>query len=291
MRSLFALLLLPAFAFAQTADEKKATLKFIDSLRDPETGAWAVSPPKDGEKLKPSLRAVNGAVNALKFFGGEVTDKEKVTKFVMGCYDEKTGTFAEPGEKPTVASTCIGVLSATALGIDKAKYKKAMKYLGENMKVFEDYRLTAAAIEAFGVKEADIDLRQFGEKALLAHATEAGPGLMSSPRAVGSFLAMYLRLGGKKDRSASGTDLQTLLRGQMKDGGWGKDDAKASDAETTYRVMRAFMLLEEKPKDPEAVAKFVASCRRKDGGYGVDAEAPSSMSGVYYAAKITEWLK
>ena len=124
MRSFVAALLFPAVLFAQTADEKKATLKFIDSLRDPDTGAWAVSPPKDGEKLKPSLRAVNGAVNALKFFGGELTDKEKVTKFVMGCYDEKTGAFAEPGDKPTVAMTSVGVLAATAVGIDKARYRR-----------------------------------------------------------------------------------------------------------------------------------------------------------------------
>lgn len=290
MRPLLALLLLPAFAFAQTADEKKATVKFIDSLRDPETGAWAVSPPKEGEKLKPSLRAVNGAVNALKFFGGELTDKEKVTKFVLSCFDEKTGAFAEPGDKPTVAMTSVGVLAATALGIEKAKYKKAMDYLKTNAKTFEDYRIGAAAIEAYGVKESGLDMKEFfidvAEAALMSNTRES-----YSLRGLASSAALEMRLGRMPDAEGKRVLLAALWKGQMTEGGWGKPDSKASDAETTYRVMRALMLLKEKPKDPEAVAKFVASCRRPDGGYGVDKDAPSSMSGVYYAAKISEWLK
>jgi prenyltransferase beta subunit len=290
MRPLLALLLLPAFAFAQTADEKKATVKFIDSLRDPETGAWAVNPPKDGEKLKPSLRAVNGAVNALKFFGGELTDKEKVTKFVLSCYDEKTGAFAEPGDKPSVTMTSVGVLAATALGIDKAKYKKAMDYLKGNAKTFEDYRIGAAAIEAYGVKESGLDMKEFfidvAEAALMSNTRES-----YSLRGLASSAALEMRLGRMPDAEGKRVLLAALWKGQMTEGGWGKPDSKASDAETTYRVMRALMLLKEKPKDPEAVKKFVASCRRPDGGYGVDATSPSSMSGVYYAAKISEWLK
>ncbi len=286
MRALFVLLLLPAFALAQTADEKKATLKFIDSLRDPETGAWAVNPPKDGEKPKPSLRAVNGAVNAIKYLGGELTDKEKVVKFVMGCYDEKTGAFGEPGEKPTVAMTSVGVLAATALDIPKAKYKKAMEYLKENAKTFEDYRLGAAAIEAFGVKESGIDTTDWVNAALKISDQD-----VSTPRGFASVVAMRVRLGFKLE-DAQRPGAKTILRnGQGTDGGWTKPAAKKADAETTYRVMRAFVLIEEQPRDAEKVKKFVASCRRPDGGYGVDAEAPSSMSGVYYAAKISGWLK
>lgn len=293
---LFALIV-PTFAFAQTAEEKKATLKFIDSLRDPDTGAWAVSPPKDGEKLKPSLRAVNGAVNALKFFGGEVTNKEKVQKFVMGCYDEKTGAFAEPGGKPDVTITCVGVLAATALGIEKAKYKKAMEYLKENAKTFEELRLTAAAIEAFGLKESAYTPddwwgpfnAQMKDFAHLLDSDDTTPP-EDAARDVGSLAAAFWRVGVEPSRKTKKI-VQVLRDGQRKDGGWGKKDAKVSDAETTYRVMRALMLLKEKPKDADGVAKFVASCRRKDGGYGVDAETPSSMSGVYYAAKISEWLK
>jgi hypothetical protein len=286
MRTLLLTLLLPAFAFAQTADEKKATLKFIDSLRDPDTGAWAVNPPKDGEKLKPSLRAVNGAVNALKYFGGELTDKEKVQKFVLGCYDDKTGAFAEPGDKPTVASTSVGVLAAVAVGIDKAKYKKAMDYLKENAKTYEDYRIGAAAIEAYGVKESGLSATDWMNDAPRLTQEE-----VRTPRMFASQVALRMRLGWEIDDTTKVGAKVLLRNGQESDGGWTKPDAKKSDAETTYRVMRALMLIGEQPRDVEKVKKFVASCRRKDGGYGVDADASSSMSGVYYAAKVSEWLK
>jgi hypothetical protein len=35
---------------------------------------------------------------------------------------------------------------------------------------------------------------------------------------------------------------------------------------------------------------FVASCRNKDGGYGVKPGDPSTMSGAYYAAIVSKWL-
>ena len=74
------------------------------------------------------------------------------------------------------------------------------------------------------------------------------------------------------------------------DGGFGEAKAEVSDLGSTYRVMRALMLLKEKPKDVAALRKFVTSCRNSDGGYGVTAGAPSSMSGVYYATIVSKWL-
>ncbi len=286
MRHLLPLLLLAAPLLAQTAEEKKATLKFIDSLRDPDTGAYAVNPPKDGEKLKPSLRACNGAVNAIKIFGGEITDKDKLTKFVMGCYDEKTGAFAEPGEKPTVAMTAVGVLAATALEIDRKKYTKAMAYLKENAKTFEDYRIGAAAIEAFGVKESGLSATDWMNSVPRIDAEE-----IKTARGMASALALRMRLGLEVEATPKMGAKILMRNGQETDGGWGPPKSKASDLETTYRVMRALVLIQEAPRDVEKLNKFVASCRRQDGGYGVDAEAPSSMSGVYYAAKVGEWTK
>ena len=108
MRALLALLLLAPVAVAQTAEEKKATLAFIESLRDKDTGAFKVTP--DG---KPTLRACNGAAKAIKVLGGELADKDKVSKFVLGCYDEKTGTFAEvatPSPKIIDGCSCPEIL-------------------------------------------------------------------------------------------------------------------------------------------------------------------------------------
>ena len=74
------------------------------------------------------------------------------------------------------------------------------------------------------------------------------------------------------------------------DGGWGKEGVKASDIESTYRVLRAFMLLKEKPKDVKTLREFVAAHRNADGGYATKPGDKSSMSGVYYAVIISKWL-
>lgn len=287
---LLLLLLLAPLAVAQTADEKAATLKFIAALRDPDTGAYAVNPPKAGEKPTPSLRACNGAVKATKYLGGEVTDREKIAKFVLGCFDEKTGTFAEPGGKPDVAITSIGVITAVELGIPREKLKPAMTYLGVNAFSFEEARIAAAAVEAFGVKESGIDFKAWLITAADTATRPPFDAKNGGAREVGSVIAMMARLGRPPRDQEREFVLKQLHDGQRDDGGWGKKGEKASDAETTYRVMRCLMMLKEKPKDVAGLKKFLASCRRPDGGYGVDAAAPSSMSGVYYFATITNWL-
>jgi prenyltransferase beta subunit len=269
-----------AVAAAQTAEEKAATVKYVLSLRDPATGAYKVTP--DG---KPSLRACNGAVKAIKYLGGELPEPEKMAAFVLSCYDPKTGAFAEPGGKPDVAITSIGVMAAVESGVPKEKFAKAMDYLEAHAKTFEEMRIAAAGVEAFGVKECGIDLGPW-----LKAAAEVRERKVTTARALGSAAAFELRLGRtltKAERSGAANMLRLF---QRDDGGWGKDDEKQSDLETTYRVMRAFHLLNEKPSEVSALRKFLASCRNADGGYGVTPRAPSSMSGVYYAAIVSMWL-
>jgi prenyltransferase beta subunit len=289
MRSLLALLLLAPVAVAQTAEEKKATLAFIESLRDKDTGAFKVTP--DG---KPSLRACNGAAKAIKVLGGELADKDKVSKFVLGCYDEKAGTFADPGTKADVASTAIGVIVACELGIPKDKFKGAMDYLGKNAKEFEDVRIAAAAVEAWGVKDCPFELDTF-VKAGLGKFREAV--LSVKGRFLGNEAKLARDFGGSiamlKRISSPAAILdadQIIQRGQLADGGWGKSDAKVSDIETTYRVMRALMLLKAPPKDEKKLREFLAAHRNKDGGSATEPGKASSMSGVYYNAIITKWL-
>ena len=214
--------LLAPLTAAQTADEKAATLKFIASLRDPETGAYAVSSPKDGEKPKPSLRAVNGAVKAIPYLGGEIPDKDKLTKFVLGCYDEKTGTFAELGGKPDVAITSIGVMAAAELGIPKEKYKKAMTYLEQNAKVFEEVRIAAAAVEAFGVKESGIDVKPWFRVAAESITRPTPDAKDGGAREIGSITAMIARLGVTPPDEEVKFVTKQIHDGQLADGGWGR---------------------------------------------------------------------
>jgi len=106
----------------------------------------------------------------------------------------------------------------------------------------------------------------------------------------GSVVVTILRLGGKAENAQKVLD--TLNAGQRKDGGWGKaDNENASDLETTYRVMRCYMMLKSSPKNADAIRGFVAKCRNDDGGYGVAPGQTSNIGGTYFAAIVTHWLK
>lgn len=283
--SLAFLLLVPAQS--TQALEQTETLLYIFKLQDKETGAFKVTP--DG---KPSLRACNGAVKGLKYLGFSkaIPNIEKVKTFVMSCYDPKTGAFAEPGGKPDVAITSIGVMVACELGIPKEKFTKSMDYLKANAKTFDEVRIGAAAVEAWGVKECPFDLEPW---LTIAKRTGWPQSDTTKPdgtgRNIGSSAALWLRLG--QTFSPANTTSTTLPGTQWPDGGWGKTGEAKSDLESTYRVMRALMLMKVKPKDPTKLKEFLASCRNKDGGYGVTPGEKSSMSGVYYYAAISHWLE
>ena len=86
--------------------------------------------------------------------------------------------------------------------------------------------------------------------------------------------------------------LKVLKEGQRQNGGWGKADSEiASDLETTYRVMRCFVMLKARPANVEGVRSFVAKCRNADGGYGLAPGQASSVSPTYFAAIVLHWLK
>ncbi len=304
MRLSFALvLLLPSVSFAQTeemieaAERKLAdqrTAKWVFAQEAPD-GGFCVTPqdPNIDAKPVPSLRATNGAVRALKYLGFPLLKKEREghAAFVLKCYDPKTGGFAEPGGKPDVTITSIGVMAAAELGIPHERYAKAMDYLKDNAKTFEEVRIGAAAVEAWGVKDCPFKLDGWldvGSEALLNEYRKPGPP-GDRTRTQGSALALLLRLDGKVH------DLDRVFAKQAngdvrEGGGWGRDGQKTGDIETTYRVMRALMLLKEKPKDAKKLREFIDSHRNKDGGYATKPGGKSSMSGVYYCVIVSKWL-
>lgn len=297
--SIVLVLLLPSISYAQTPEmiaeieRTLETLRWIEAQQAPDGGFYlAPQDPKSETKPVPSLRATNAAVRAWKFFrygenlGSKLPNKDKHAAFVLKCYDPKTGAFAEPGGKPDVVTTSIGVMAAAELGIPHEKYAKAMDYLKENAKTFEEVRIAAAAVEAWGVKDCPFKLDEWVK---VATDFTAQPHPKEDPaRVAGSATALFLRLGYKLPQDLSLASL-TLRDGQRKDGGWGKV-AGESDIETTYRVMRSLMLLRVKPKDTKKLREFLESRRNKDGGYATTPGGKSSMSGVYYCSIITKWL-
>jgi len=298
MRALrFALLILLPLSASErglggeiSAEEKKATVKFLESLRDEVTGAY-----KNTAKDKPSLRATNGAVKALKALGEKVTEIEKIQKFVLSRYDAQTGAFAEPGGKPDTITTCIGIILAREVGIPTKEFPKALGAVLSVAHEFEELRMAAAAVVAWGTE--NLNLGHLHES--LGSPLSAAPGDArdGGARQSAAVIVSWLRLRtDSRDREKDwvGESLvahgKVLQPGQCEDGGWRKKGEKASDLESTYRVMRAIKLLGSKPKDIPQLRKFIASHRNKDGGYGVKPGEASTAGGTYFAVIVSKWL-
>jgi prenyltransferase beta subunit len=278
------LALVTAPARAQTPDEKKATVAWLGKLQTPDGGFQ----PAPGQAPS-GLRATSSSLRALKYFGGEVPDREKAGAFVRSCFLKDSGGFADrPGGKPDVALTAVGLMALVELKLDTGPYESAaLEYLGEHVKTFEDVRIAAAGLEAVGKQPPQAEKWREQVLALRNRDGTFGKG-DGQARDTGGAVVALLRLGVKvEDREAV---VKTLDAGQRKDGGFGKEGAGQSDLETTYRVMRCYHMLKSQPAGADRCREFIARCRNADGGYGVGPGQPSGTSGTYFAGTILHWL-
>jgi prenyltransferase beta subunit len=260
------------------------TLTYLN-LRQTKEGGFVASK----NDTKATLGPTSAAIRALKYFGGEVADRDACIKFVSSCFDKETGGFRpRPDEgKPDVFTTAVGIMAVVALKMPLKDYEApVMAYLGKNAKSFEEIRIAAAGLESLGKlppQSAD------WLKTLAGMRNEDGTyGKEDKARATGGAVACQLRLGEKvKDPKAI---LALLKSSQQADGGFHKEGAKTSDLETTYRITRTFVMLGDRPAAGK-LKEFIEKCRNDDGGYGVTPGAPSSVSGTYYASILRHWLE
>ena len=272
---------------AQSAEDRKATVTWLRSLQADDGGSL----PAASTKLsKSSLRSTSSALRALKYFQGEPRDFKAAASFVEKCFDKDAGGFGDrPGGKPDVATTAVGIMAVVEAKLPTEPYADAvLKYLGDNAKTFEDIRIAAAGLEALGKKgpQADAWLK---EVAGLRHEDGTygtGDGVA---RDTGGATVVVLRLGGEVPHRDN--VVKAIKAGQRDDGGWGKASGEASDLESSYRVMRCFHMLKEKPADVDKLKAFIARCRNKDGGYGTAPGQESTIGGTYFAAIILHWLE
>jgi hypothetical protein len=268
---------------AQSADQKKATIAFVQNLQSKYGGFRQA--PGDGP---PGVRATSSALRALKYFGGKPRDLTSCEDFVKRCFDKESGAFADrPGGKPDVASAAIGIMAVVGLKMPTEPYADSVvKYLGDNARDFEQIRIAAAGLEAVGRRppQASAWLEQLARLRNPDGTYGKGDG---RARATGGAVAAVLRLGGKVEHPDN--VIRALKEGQRPDGGFGKGGTDRSDLETSYRVTRSLHMLKVIPGE-ERMRKFIASCRNDDGGYGVTPGQPSTASGTYYAAIILHWL-
>jgi prenyltransferase beta subunit len=285
--------LAPVRAQSLDKDAKAQTILFVQKLQTKEGGFLAAPLDSTSNQIqKPTLRATSAGVRALKYLGAEVPDKPACIKFVAGCFDKATGGFADqPGGKADVFTTSVGLMAVVALGMPAEPYHAAgIKFLADNTKAFEEIRIAVAGLEAIKAEsprkeEWTAEVMKFKVPAMMEGDDTGRARLLASK------VVTLLRLGHAIDKEKLPAILEGLRTGQRFNGGYGKDDSLKTDLESTYRVMRAFMMLQQKPASVEHMVSYIAKCRNGDNGYGVSPGAPSSVSGVYYAAIILHWLE
>ncbi|HEY1376885.1 MAG TPA: prenyltransferase/squalene oxidase repeat-containing protein [Gemmataceae bacterium] len=273
---------------AQAPNTDTASIKFLTGLRG-EDGGYAPAPARPGTPLRSSLRATTSALRAIKYLGGRPEDTAATAKFAERCYDKSIGGFADyPGEAPTVSTTAVGAMAAVELKLPPDLYRDGVtRYLTEHAKTMEDIRIAAATFESFGTRapKADDWLRQIAATRNPDGTYGSGPGLA---RATGGTAAMILRLGGTLEHRDA--VLKAMRDGQRPDGGYGTAEREGSDLESTYRVVRGFVMLKERPADVAKLRAFIGKCRSADGGYGVMPGQPPTAAGTYFAAILLHWL-
>jgi hypothetical protein len=267
------------------------TIAYVKKLQT-ENGGFRAQQPKPGApEIVPTLGATSSALRALRYFGAEVPNKEACVKFVESCYDPKSGGFRQtPDGKPDVFTTAVGLMAVVELKMPLDKYADgASKYLSDNAKTFEEIRIAAAGFEAIKRKAPQTD-KWFNDIARTQNKDGTFGKDAGQARDTASAEVTMHRLVGPP--AEADRFIKVFKDGQRQNGGWGKADSEiASDLETTYRVMRCFVMLKARPANVEGVRSFVAKCRNEDGGYAVAPGQPSSVSGTYFASIILHWLK
>jgi prenyltransferase beta subunit len=271
----------------QTDEQKLKTVAYLQKLQTTD-GGFLPTVEKDDKAPKPSLRATSSALRALKYFGGKPKDADACAKFVEKCIDKDGGGIADtPGGKPDVTTTAIGIMAMVELKL-KVDNGPQVKYLSEHAKSFEEMRIAAAGFEA--MQNVPEKLAEEWIREIVKMRNEDGTFGKDDGKArdTGGAAVTILRLGGMLDQQDN--VLKAVRDGQRKDGGFGKASSDSSDLESTYRVMRLFHMLKQKPADLAALKRFVEKCRNYDGGYGVGPGQASSASGTYFASIILHWL-
>ncbi|MBY0545774.1 MAG: hypothetical protein K2W95_00645 [Candidatus Obscuribacterales bacterium] len=282
---LFALCLSVSDAIAQTTEEKAATVRYLQKLQD-KSGGFCFT---DNHDNPATVSATSAAVRALNYFGGVIDRPVATRRFVNSCFDSISGAFFDtPDGKGGVSSTALGILAATDLKMPMKKFSKpALAYLIFKCNGFEDIRIAAAGLEA--LHELPPKGCTWLEELEKLQNSDGSFGKDDGiARDTGGAAVAILRLGGLLKNQEKIT--QFLKEGQRSDGGFGKKGVPNSDLETSYRVMRAFHMLNALPANVPAMRKFISSCRNADGGYGFAPAQPSNAAGTYFAGIILHWL-
>ena len=268
----------------QTPGDLEATARFTANFQNPD-GGFA---PKAGAGS--TLGATSSAVRILGYTAGSIRDVPGAIRYVKSCFDATTGGFApEPGAIPTITDTTSGLAALAALKLDPKPYAaKAISFFEANAKTYEEVRIAIAGCDMIQATSPAFprwtEIMNANRNADGSYGTGA-----AAPRATGGSAAALLRMGVPIEPAPKAAILATLRAGQKADGAWGEGDG-ASDLPTTYRIMRAFFMMKEKP-DLARLRAFIARHRQTDGGYATLPAGIPEMSTTYFCTIINYWAR
>ena len=271
-------------ASAQTPIELGRTAAYAAAFQNPD-GGFA---PKVGQAS--SLGATSSAIRTLGFVGGSIRDLPACIAYVKSCYDQASGGFApSPGGKPDLTTTAIGLMAVAALKLDPTPYAEgSLGFFSKNAKDFEQIRISVAGLEA--IKASSPDFPRWIEQ---VKADENPDGTFGSgsgqARATGSKVAALLRMNVTLDPAKKQAIVAALRAGQKADGGWAEGDG-ASDLGSSYRIMRAFFMMKEKP-DLARLRGYIAKHRQSDGGYAPAPGGVADPGGTYTCSIMSFWAR
>jgi poly(3-hydroxybutyrate) depolymerase len=276
------LLVAAPLARAQTPSELQQTARYAASFQNPDGGFAA----KAGGAS--ALGPTSSSARILRYTGGSIPDVLACIKYIKSCYDPASGGFAQtPGGKPDVATTASGLMALADLKVaDDATIDKAVKYLAENAKSFEEIRIAVAGFEAVKKPTPDVAAWEALVKQNRNPDGTFGQGV-AMPRETGGRAVALLRMGVDLDRKND--IVEALRRAQLPEGAWGRDE-KGAELDSSYRITRFFYMVKEKP-DLDKLRGFIARCRHSDGGYGVQPGAEATIGATYFASIILYWSR
>jgi poly(3-hydroxybutyrate) depolymerase/prenyltransferase beta subunit len=278
------LIVVAASARAESPSDLARTSAYIAAFQNPD-GGFAAKPGGPS-----TLGATSQSIRILKNTAGSIPDVLGSIKFIKSCFNPDSGGFSQtPGGKPDVATTASGLMAVAEMKIaDDATVNGAIKYLTENAKSFEELRIAVAGLEAVNKTSP-----AFSRWTSLVREDRNDDGTFGSgagkARDTGGKAVALLRMGVPLDKKEAVVGF--LRSAQNSDGAWSKAEGGAgSDLESTYRIMRAFWMLKEKP-DLDRLATFITRCRHTEGGYGVQPGTEATPAGTYFATTVLRWVR
>jgi acetyl esterase/lipase/prenyltransferase beta subunit len=270
-----------ARAGAQTPAQLQETAAYLASFQDADGGFAAVK----GQKS--SLGSTSSIVRTLGNVAGQLKEVPACIEFVKSCKIPGGGFAPAPGGEPNVATTAAGLMAYAAFKLtDDKTTADAIAYFTKNAKTFEEVRIAIAGMEAAGAKSPD-----FEAWTRIVNSTRNPDGTWGEGAgrafATGGAAAALLRMGVELDKKDA--VLKAMRDGQQSDGAWSKGTGP-SDLEASYRIMRCFFMLKEKP-DLDKLTSYLARCRQADGSYSSAPGKPGDPGGTYFATTILRWAR